>query len=60
MIRPTAAATTRNGYMRYLHMTDVGEALAHELALVALDKNGKPTRKPPSVLWEERVPRSVR
>ena len=39
--------------MRYFDMIEVGEALAHELALSALDKNGKPTRKPPSVLWEE-------
>jgi hypothetical protein len=41
------------GYMRYFDMIDVGEALAHELAVTALDENGKPTRKPPAVLWEE-------
>jgi hypothetical protein len=41
------------GYMRYFDMIDVGEALAHELVIATLDKNGKPTRKPPSVLQEE-------
>jgi hypothetical protein len=40
------------GYMRYFDMIDVGEALAHELAMAAFDKDGKPTRKPPSILWE--------
>jgi hypothetical protein len=28
------------GYMRYFDMIDVGEALAHELALAAIDENG--------------------
>jgi hypothetical protein len=41
------------GYMRYFDMIDVGEALAHELAITALDADGNPTRKPPSILWEE-------
>ncbi len=41
------------GYMRYFDMIDVGEALAHELAIAALGKDGKPTRKPPAKLWEE-------
>jgi hypothetical protein len=41
------------GYMRYFDMIDVGEALAHELTITALDENGKPTRKPPSILWDE-------
>ena len=41
------------GYMRYFDMIDVGEALAHELAITALDEDGKPTRKPPSILWDE-------
>jgi hypothetical protein len=41
------------GYMRYFDMIDVGEALAHELAVTALDKEGKPIRKPPGRLWEE-------
>ncbi|HYU46912.1 MAG TPA: hypothetical protein VEK84_12145 [Terriglobales bacterium] len=29
------------GYMRYFDMIDVGEALAHELALAAIDREGK-------------------
>ncbi len=29
------------GYMRYFDMIDVGEALAHELALAAIDQEGK-------------------
>jgi hypothetical protein len=41
------------GYMRYFDMIDVGEALAHELAVHALSKDGTPTRKPPQILWEE-------
>jgi hypothetical protein len=41
------------GYMRYFDMIDVGEALAHELAITALDEDGTPTRKPSSILWEE-------
>lgn len=41
------------GYMRYFDMIDVGEALAHELSLAALDKNGELARKPPSILMQE-------
>ena len=41
------------GYMRYFDMIDVGEALAHELAITALNENGTPTRKPPANLWDE-------
>jgi hypothetical protein len=41
------------GYMRYFDMIDVGEALAHELAVHALTKDGTPTRKPPQILWRE-------
>jgi hypothetical protein len=41
------------GYMRYFDMIDVGEALAHELAITALDKNGEPIRKPPAILRED-------
>jgi hypothetical protein len=40
------------GYMRYFDMIDVGEALAHELALAVLRKDGKPTRTPPAILRE--------
>ncbi len=41
------------GYMRYFDMIDLGEALAHELAVHALSKDGTLTRKPPQILWEE-------
>lgn len=41
------------GYMRYFDMIDVGEALAHELAIIALNEDGQLTRKPPAKLWEE-------
>ncbi|HEU0087522.1 MAG TPA: transcriptional regulator [Pseudonocardiaceae bacterium] len=38
------------GYMRYFDMIDVGEALAHELAITVLDKEGNPTGVPPDQL----------
>ncbi len=41
------------GYMRYFDMIDVGEALAHELAVNVLDLDGKPRRIPPQRLWQQ-------
>jgi hypothetical protein len=38
------------GYMRYFDMIDVGEALAHELALAAIDKDGRV--RPDGSLWD--------
>jgi hypothetical protein len=38
------------GYMRYFDMIDVGEALAHELAVTALGSDGKPIRFSPEQL----------
>jgi hypothetical protein len=39
------------GHMRYFDMIDVGEALAHELALVAIDQHGNIQDNPPS--WDQ-------
>src|SRR6266545_1379425 len=38
------------GYMRYFDMIDVGEALAHELALAAIERDGN--IRPDSSLWD--------
>lgn len=43
------------GYMRYFDMIDVGESLAHELAVTALRDNNSPVRMPPEML-RERLP----
>ncbi len=41
------------GYMRYFDMIDVGEALAHELALAAIDESGRINSGADDSLWDK-------
>jgi hypothetical protein len=41
------------GYMRYFDMIDVGEALAHELALAAIDESGRINSGADESLWDK-------